>query len=100
MNFTKSLIKQPSGWLPIAMSLSALLLTVGYVAIFGISQQPQADEGTPAHLFQLLMAGQVPIMAFFAIRWLPEKPKQALQILVLQIVAALAAFAPVYFLKL
>jgi len=82
------------------MSIAALTLTIGYVAIFGIDQQSQADEGIPAHLFQLLMAGQVPIMAFFAIMWLPQKPKQALQILALQIVAALAAFAPVYFLEL
>ena len=100
MKSTNSLIKKPSSLLPIAMSLAALSLVVGHVAIFGINQNPQADEGTAAHLFQLFMAGQVPIMAYFIIKWLPKMPKQALQILVLQILAALLAFTPVYFLEM
>jgi hypothetical protein len=70
-----SIIKKLSAWLPIAMSLTALAIVLGYVAIFGIVHE--ADEGTAAHLFQLLMGGQVPIVAFFAIRWLPQTPKQA-----------------------
>lgn len=82
------------------MSFAALTLTIGYLAIFGISQEPQVDEGTPAHLFQLLMGGQIPIIAFFAIKYLPQKPKQALQILVLQFIAGLLAFAPVYILEM
>lgn len=82
------------------MSLIALALVLGCVAVFGIPQERQADEGTAAHLFQLLMAGQVPIIAFFALKWLPQAPKQALQVIALQIVAALVAFAPVFFLEL
>ena len=31
------------------------------------------DEGTIAHLWQLLMAGQLPVLAFFAIKWLPRR---------------------------
>jgi len=42
----------------------------------------------------------VPIVAFFAIKWLPRIPRQALQVLALQVGAALAALAPVFFLKL
>jgi len=91
-----SIIKKPSAWLPIAMSLTALAIVLGFVAIFGIVHE--ADEGTAAHLFQLLMGGQVPIIAFFAIKWLPQTPKPALQVLALQVVAALAACAPVFFL--
>jgi len=60
----------------------------------------EADEGTAAHIFQLLMIAQIPIMAFFAIKWLPRTPRQALHILALQGGAALAAFAPVFFLNL
>jgi len=78
------------------MSLTALAIVLGFVAIFGIVHE--ADEGTAAHLWQFLMGGQVPIIAFFAIKWLPQTPKPALQVLALQVVAALAAFAPIFFL--
>jgi hypothetical protein len=44
------------------------------------------------------MAGQAPIIAFFAIRWLPQTPRQAFPILALQVGAALAAMAPVFLL--
>jgi hypothetical protein len=78
-----------------AMSLSALALVLGSIAMFGAVRE--ADEGTVAHIWQLLLAGQVPISACFVIRWLPRVPRQALSVLVLQIAAALAAMAAVYF---
>jgi hypothetical protein len=46
------------------------------------------------------MAGQVPIMGYFVIKWLPRVLRQTLYVLALQIGAALAAMAPVYFLGL
>ena len=79
------LIKQPSAWVPLMMSLAALLMLLGYVAIFGIVHH--ADEGAPAHIFQLLMVVQLPIVAYFAIRWLPKRPKQSLMVLALQAIA-------------
>ena len=88
-----SLLKQPSAWLPFVMSLAALALLLGYVAIFGIVHQE--DEGTPAHLFQLIMVAQLPIMGYFAIKWLPKKPKPSLLILVLQAVAWIVPIAAV-----
>ena len=88
--------KKPSAFLPVAMSLTGLALVLGHVAMFGIVHE--ADEGTPAHLWQLLMAGQVPIIIFFAIEWLPRAPRQALQVLALQAGAALASLAAVFFL--
>ena len=60
---------------------------------------PPADEGTAAHIWQILMAGQIPIIVFFAIRWLPRTPKDALLVLVLQGGAALMALAPVFLLR-
>jgi hypothetical protein len=93
-----SLLKQPSAFLPIAMSLAALALVLGSIAIFGVLHE--ADEGTAAHLFQLLMAGQVPIVAYFALKWLPRAPRQALGVLAMQFAAIIAAFAPVYWFKL
>ena len=95
-----SIIKKPSAWFPILMSLAALVLVLGYLAIFGVAKEPQADEGTAARIFQLLLAGQVPIVILFAIKWLPQMPKQALKIIALQIIAALIAFAPVFLLEL
>ncbi len=93
-----SLLRQSSALLPVAMSLVALALVLGHVALFGVVHE--ADEGTAAHLWQILMAVQVPIIAFFALKYVPQKPKQALMVLALQIVAMLTACAPVFFLKL
>ena len=80
-----SLLKQPSAWIPFVMSFAALALLLGYVAIFGIVHHE--DEGTPAHLFQLIMMAQLPVVAYFAIKWLPKRPKQSLLVLALQAVA-------------
>jgi hypothetical protein len=95
MNF--STWKRPSAWLPLAMSFAALAIVIGHVAMFGTARQ--ADEEAAAHIWQLLMAAQIPIVAFFALKWLPRTPKQALPILALQGGAVLAALAPVYFLN-
>jgi hypothetical protein len=79
------------------MSFAALAVVIGYVATFGTARQ--ADEGAAAHIWQLLMAAQIPVIIFFAVRWLPQAPSQALPILALQGGAVLAALAPVYFLN-
>lgn len=89
-------MKQPGAFLPIAMSLAALALVLGHFAMYGIVHE--TDEGTPAHIFQLLMAAQIPIIAFFAIKWLPLAPIQTMQVLALQAAAVFAAFAAVFFL--
>jgi hypothetical protein len=85
------------------MSLTALAM-LGCAAIYGVVHNAgvvhDADEGAVAHLWQLLMAGQMPIVAFFAIKWLPRAPRQTLGVLALQAGAALASMAPVFFLNL
>ena len=91
-----SLIKQPTAMLPMAMSLAALALVLGHAAKYGVVHE--ADESAAAHIFQLLMAAQVPLVAYFAFKWLPRAPGQTLRVLALQAGAALAAFAAVYFL--
>lgn len=93
-----TMMKQPSAFLPVAMSFAALATVLGHVAMFGAVRE--ADEGTAAHIFQLLLIAQVPIVAFFAIKWLPRNPRQGLQVLALQAGAGLAALAPVFFLNL
>lgn len=89
---------RPSGLAPIAMSLAALVVVLVHVALSGAARQP--DEGAAAHLFQLLVAGQLPIVAFFAVRWLRRAPRQAVVMLGLQALAAVAACAPVWYLHL
>ncbi len=91
------MMRKPSAFLPVAMSLVALALVLGQLVLHGPA--PQADEGTAAHLWQLLIAVQLPIVAFFALRWLPQAPRQALLVLVLQAGAGLAALAPVFLLR-
>jgi hypothetical protein len=97
MNFLR-LIKQPSAFLPISMSLGALALVLGHIFISGTARE--ADEGTAAHIFQLLMVAEVPIVAFFAIKWLPRFPRQALPVMALQAIAGLAALFPVFYFNL
>jgi hypothetical protein len=98
MNDSRILIKAPSAFLPVLMSAAALATVLIHVALFGSARE--ADEGTAAHIFQLLMVAEAPIVCFFAIKWLPQAPRQALLVLVLQAGAALVALAPVYFLNL
>lgn len=95
---SSNMMRQPSAFLPVAMSLVALAMVMAHVAIFGAVRE--ADEGAAAHIFQLLLIAQVPIIAFFAIKWLPRTPRQAVWILALQFAAALVALAPVFLLDL
>jgi hypothetical protein len=98
-NSVLSLSKKPSAFVPMVMSLTALAVLLGSIAASsGVVRE--TDEGAIAHIWQLLMAGQLPILAYFVIRWLPRVPRQTLYVLALQIGAALAAMAPVYFLGL
>jgi hypothetical protein len=90
-------LKRPTALIPLAMSIAALCLILGHIAIFGVARQ--ADEGAAAHLWQLLMAGQIPVIAVFAARWLPRTPGPALLVLGLQAVGVLAAAAPVFVLS-
>ena len=69
------MMKQPSAFLPVAMSLAALATVLVHIVLVGTARE--ADEGTAAHIWQLLMALQVPIIACFAITWLPRAPRRA-----------------------
>lgn len=92
------ILRQPSALMPISMSLIALTMVLSFLAVNGVVHE--ADEGAEAHIWQLLMGGQLPIVLFFAIRWLPRAPRQTLPVLALQAGAALASMAPVLFLHL
>jgi len=89
-------IKQPSAYLPLAMSLAALTLVLGHAAVYGVVHE--ADEGAAAHTWQILMAAQLPIVAYFMVKWLPKRPRESLQVLALLAGIWLANFAAVYWL--
>ncbi|GAC1667899.1 MAG: hypothetical protein NVS9B2_10090 [Steroidobacteraceae bacterium] len=94
-----SLSKKRSAFVPMLMSVAALTLVMGSIAA-GSGMVRDRDEGAVAHLWQLLMVGQLPLLAYFVVRWLPSEPRQTLCILAVQIGAAFAAMAPVYILGL
>jgi len=75
--------------------MSVLALVLGYIAVFGVSAARQPDEGVIAYIFQLLFIAHVPLVAFFAIKWLPRIPRSCLPLLAFQVVATIAALAPV-----
>jgi hypothetical protein len=93
----RTMTKRPSAFVPVTMSFAALAIVLVHIIMSGTARE--ADEGAAAHLWQLMMAAQIPIVAFFSIRWLPQSPRFALLVLALQAVAALAALAPVYLLN-
>ncbi len=91
-------LKQPDAWLPLLMSLAALGLVVGHVALFGITRG--GDESATARLFQLLIVAQLPLMALFVLRRLPHHLKEVLWVLAAQVGAAAAAVALVVILEM
>ncbi len=93
---TFALARKPSAVVPLAMSLTALAVVLGHVAIYGVVHE--ADEGAAAHIWQLLIAGHLPVAAYFSIKWLPKARREALVVLGLLAVSMLANFAAVYFL--
>lgn len=89
------LLKRPSAFLPLAISTGFLCFFAAAYAQGTLVRRP--DEGTGAHLFQLLMPLNLLVMLFFALTWVPKKPSAALPILTLQAAGALAVLAVVFF---
>jgi hypothetical protein len=86
-----ALIKQPSGWIPLAMSFAAIVLVI----LVGVGHGQ--DDGRE-FIFQRLLTLQIPVMGFFLVKWVRERPRETFVVLALQAAAALIAMAPVYFL--
>jgi hypothetical protein len=80
------------------MSIAGLALVLGHVAVSGGGRE--ADEGTAARLWWLLMGLQVPVVAFFAVTWLPRTPRMATLVLALQAGAVLVNVAAVRYFDL
>ena len=91
---TTRLFWSPSGIAPIAMSLGALATIAGHIVTSGVA--PQTDEGTAAHIWQLLMACQLPVVAWFAFRWIPQGGRAAIAVSAIHVGAIAAALFPVW----
>ena len=95
-----SMFRNASAAIPLGMSAGALIIVLIHIIAAGTGTAPAADEDTAAHLFQLLLAGQAPFVAFFALKWLPRMPAEAMLVIAAQAAAALLALAPVVILDL
>lgn len=93
MNFQR-MLKLPSAFLPLMMSCAALAVVLAHLRVSGLGRE--ADEGAAAHVFQLLMLAQIPLIALFACRRGPAAPKNAVTVMALQACAALVAILPVW----
>jgi len=93
-----SILKRPGAWVPIAIPLAFFLYVMTVVTFIGVSHSQ--DEGVGAHLFQLWLVSEPFLLGSFAVTWLPRAPRQALIILALQVLAALAGCFPVFYFRL
>lgn len=89
-----SLARKPSAFVPIVMSLCALAMVLYFLVKIGTtSPDPPHDEGAPARIFQILIVGQLPFLAFFAWRGLTSDWRAALSVMTLQALALIGAAA-------
>jgi hypothetical protein len=76
---------------PLAMSLAALALVLGHAAVYG--RVHEVDEGAAAHVFQLLMALQLPLLVFHAVRIAPAAGRRGWRMAAAQVGVWLLAAA-------
>jgi hypothetical protein len=93
----RKLLRRPSAILPLVLSGAAIALVVAYVASHEVVRSE--DEGAPARLFQLLLAAQLPLIAWFAATALPRAWRPALIVLGLQVLGGATAIALVVLLE-
>lgn len=99
-----ALARQPTAMFPMIMSLAALLLLGSFLLLASQGviplRAPDGDEGLAAHLWQLLMVGQLPLIAWFSLRWFLQRPVQTIVILGVQAILAFASVVPVFVMRL
>ena|SRR3984893_12330602 len=83
---------------PIAMSLAAFLLVL--VAVATGWGHDTKDEGAAAHVFQLLIALQIPFILAFLVTADWSRLTRVAAMLSVQVAALVLAFAPVAYFKL
>jgi hypothetical protein len=95
---TRTQINKWSGLVPVAMSLAALGIVLAVVTT-GWERHLQ-DEGAAAHLFQLLIAGEIPIVLLFLLTADRARPGPLMRMVAIQAVAIGAALGSLAFFHL
>jgi hypothetical protein len=88
---TRASLKRIGIWVPLTCSVAAFALVIANI-VAGV--RPQPDENTSAHLFQLLIAGQIPFIGLFAAT--TDNWHYAARLIALQLLAIGLAFLPVW----
>lgn len=100
----RTVVMRPSGFLPMVMSVLALFVVFLRLAMWGAGPEAmhagRPDEGPAAHIWQILITCQIPILVYFSVKWLRTDLLGTLSVLGLQLLAILAAMAPVFLLHL
>jgi hypothetical protein len=91
-------INRISGIVPVVMSLLAFAVVL--VVVTTGWERHLKDEGIAAHIFQLLIVGQVPFILTFLATANWHQWRRLTGPIALQLVAIVVAFAPVAFFKL
>ena len=92
------LARKPSAIAPVIMSVAALVVLLIALVTGGV--KPRADEYAAAHIWQLLMVGQLPFLGWFALRWLRRGFRSAIPVVGMQVLAFGVALLPVWLLAL
>lgn len=100
---TTDVFCSPTALVPTVLSLGALIIVLMHYGFFG--SDPSTDEGAAAHVWQLLMAAQIPALALFTAKWFRRARRPCLNVLTVHSLSiamciGLAALAPHYFLKM
>ena len=87
-------INRVSGKVLVVLSLMALLAVLS-----GYTQPPQPDERMAAHIFQLSIVSQVPMLLLFLATANWSQPLQSMRPLAFPAVALVLAFGALYYLE-
>jgi hypothetical protein len=91
-------INRISGIVPIVLSLMAFGVVM--VGVLTGSEKGNADEGSLAHIFQLLIVAQPPFILVFVATAEWKRVARVAGLIALQAAALVLAFAPVAFFRL
>lgn len=98
-----AMAKHPSGFVPLVLSACAIALLASYIAIYGVgSARPDVDvhdEGSAAHIYQLLIGAQILIIPWFALRWGRRDLRAGTTLVALQVLAIIASFGPLWLIE-
>jgi hypothetical protein len=95
---TRTQINWWAGRMPVLMSLAALMLVL--VVVTTGWERHLHDEGAAAHLFQLLIVAQVPVVALFLATADRRDPLRLFPLLAAQTAAVLVALGSVALFRL